>query len=45
MIQTAPATTVPLIEQNDDLDIELDNVDLDLELDNDDLIGSDREAT
>ena len=45
MTQTAPAATVPLIEQNDDLDIELDNVDLDLELDNDDLIGSDREAT
>ena len=30
--QTAPAATVPLIEKNDDLDLELDNDDLDQSL-------------
>ena len=32
MTQTAPAATVPLIEENDDLDLELDNDDLDQSL-------------
>ena len=30
--QTAPAATVPLIEKNDDLDLELDNDNLDQSL-------------